>query len=1277
MPVGKPPSIEAAVQTVTSSDDIAAQGPCGRPLVKIRVHGIPMTAFIDTGSEVTLLKMERTKSITPKRIYHQARGLRGVSGRLFEATSEWDVKISLGDGRKTRQCHHRVCVVEGVDFPGEILIGMDFLRRFCYRLVNNPVSRKSYLRLGGVTLPVTYTDGCTLGISGITEFVPPEYSQKLAIRRTIQCPSRSGRYILVSVPESFNNKDVIIEAATDRIIVPRTVVKPKDGVASVWVVNGGTRPVCLQNGTHVATGQLCTVMEFEHLSQEPSLVGQTQEKEVAEDSSEPKPDDKDDVPDPEFSFDEEDDFDFAYGQLDFGYNDDDFIVFPEISLDDPPEVSMLTAADDEVKAGPDLSHLPDKQHQDILSLLANYPRLFSGDKFTIGTVPGIQHHIPTHGTKPLCTRQWRLPEVVKQQIRQECDDMLEAGVIEPSTSPWLSPVVLVKKKDGTVRFCVDYRQLNSVTIADTYPLPRIDELVDELRDTAVFSLLDSRSAYWSIPVAPEDRPKTAFSDGYRLFQWRRMPFGLSTAPTTFQRTMNAVLSPVLGKHTLAYLDDIVIYSRTFEEHLLHLKETLDILDCAGFKLNASKCEFVVQNFRFLGFRITPDGILPDPDKVRAISEMPPPKTVRGVRRFLGASGFFRKHVPNYAKMAYPLTQLIKKEQKFKWTKECQEAFQALKDALINAPVLQKPNFDLPFEIHTDASQVAIGGCLMQRQGQNPPHAIAYFSRKLRGPETRYSATDAEALAVVESIRAFDPYVFGHKFTVYTDHRPLCFVFTKTTKSPRMSRWAYELSGYSFRILYKPGTSHHVPDMLSRNISSLSMSNPDPKTMRSEQLKDPMWHDIVAFLEEKATPRRKSPLPLDEFELQNGVLYHVRTLPDRIVSQLVVPRQLRRSAITLAHSSPLAAHPGVYRTFVKLKDLFYFPNMLRDVKEYVAACEACQRRKGSPRKAPLAKAPDISVPLEKISADLIELGISQAGYRYCLTIVDHLTRYVQIIPLKTKDAGSVADAMFNYFISVFGPPRLIQTDGGSEFNNRLFKECCRLLQIQTTLTTAYHPQANGMIERTNRVVKDAIASLANTAPGMWEQLIPQVRLALNSAIHRSTGDQPLYLMTGHHGHFPVGLTNDLVYKSDASRSFHKALKIARQVALETTRTARERWKKDYDKQTATAKPLEEGHLVLYKNRVQKYGSDKLLNPRWAGPARIKKKVGPVTFLLKDVLRPFTERQCHINDIKPFRVLGEVTYPDLYDEYGPDYVDPLLDEEAEPGVMLLASCLVSPQ
>jgi len=1264
---------EAAVQTVSEVSEITAQGPCGRPLVKIRVGGVAVTAFIDTGSEVTLLKMGASQSMTPKRIYHEGRGLRGVSGRLFEATSEWDVDVSFGNGRRIRKCCHRLCLVEGIDFPGDVLIGMDFLQRFCYQLVHNHTPQRDYLKLQGIILPITYAVGTTLGITAVAEFTPQNHCQKLALRRTTLCPPRSGRYVLVTVPQTFNDKEVILEAATDKVVVPRTVVVPENGTASVWVVNGGARPVHLRNGTHVATGALCTVVDMKHSSER----SRSAEEQVNDNSNVPEhlPEEfkiNGDASDPDFRF-EEDDFDVAYGQLDFGYDESDFVVFPETSLDDPPDIASVAMATDTQETGPDLSHLPDTQREDILALLANYPRLFSSDKFSIGTVPGVQHRIPTHETQPLCTRQWRLPEAAKQQIREECDAMLEAGVIEPSTSPWLSPVVLVKKKDGTVRFCVDYRRLNSVTIADTYPLPRIDELVDELRETAVFSLLDSRSAYWSIPVAPEDRPKTAFSDGYRLFQWRRMPFGLSTAPTTFQRTMNAILSPVLGRHTLAYLDDIVVYSKSFDEHLCHLKETLDILDCSGFKLNVNKCEFVVQNFRFLGFRVTPEGILPDPDKVRAIAEMPAPKTVRGVRRFLGATGFFRRHVPDYAKVAAPLTQLIKKDHRFRWTDECQKAFQSLKDALMNAPILRKPNFDLPFEIHTDASQVAIGAALMQRDSENKPHAIAYYSRKLRGPETRYSATDAEALAVVESVRTFDPYVYGRRFTVYTDHRPLVYVFTKKTKSPRMSRWAYELSGYSFNILYKPGTSHHIPDMLSRNISAVSIADPDPKTMRSEQLKDPMWHEIIAYLEEKAVPNRKPPRPLEEFDLQNGVLYHVRTLPDRIVSQLVVPRQLRRSALKLAHSSPIAAHPGVFRTFVKLKDMFYFPNMLRDVKEYVAACEDCQRRKGSPRKAPLAKPPDVSVPLEKVSADLIELGRSEAGYRYCLTIIDHLTRYVQIVPLKTKHADSVADAMFQEFVTIFGPPRLIQTDGGSEFNNRLFKECCRLLQIKTTLTTAYHPQANGMIERTNRVVKDAIASLANTTPTRWEQLIPQVRLALNSAIHRCTGDQPLYLMTGHHGHFPVGLTNDLVYNSESSKAFYNALNIARKVALETTRTAREQWTRDYDKRSANPKALGEGDLVLYKNRVRKTGVDKLQNPRWSGPARITKKIGPVTFLLKDLYHPFNERQYHINDIKPFKVLGEITYPDLYDEYGPEYVDPLLDDDAEPGVMLLASCI----
>lgn len=293
--------------------------------------------------------------------------------------------------------------------------------------------------------------------------------------------------------------------------------------------------------------------------------------------------------------------------------------------------------------------------------------------------------------------------------------MLRAGVIEQSTSPWLSPVVLVKKTGGALRSCVDYRKLNQITIADTYPLPRIDELLDELSPTDTFTTLDARAAYRSIDVHPNDRPKTAFSDGYCLFQFCRLPFGLSTAPTTFQRTMNFVLSPVLGRHTLAYLDDIVVYSRGFERHLKDLEETLQLLMAAGLKLNAEKCTIAATSINFLGFTISPEVVAPDHEKVAAITDTPAPKTVKEVRGFLGATGFFRKYIEGYANIAAPLLLLLKKGQRWKWEEDQQQAFAKLKERLATAPILKQPDFTRPFELHTDASSLALGAVLLQRE----------------------------------------------------------------------------------------------------------------------------------------------------------------------------------------------------------------------------------------------------------------------------------------------------------------------------------------------------------------------------------------------------------------------------------------------------------------------------------------------------------------------------------------------------------------------------------
>lgn len=304
---------------------------------------------------------------------------------------------------------------------------------------------------------------------------------------------------------------------------------------------------------------------------------------------------------------EEDQFDRTFGIEDFGYGS----TATDVADDLPPSQALaaIEAANipdyplplETEYQMPDLDHLGEDQRQELLRLLCSYSTLFDGGEDAVSHIPGIQHRIDTGQATPVCTRQWHLPQATRQTIRKQCDAMPKNGVIESSTSPWLSPVVLVQKKDGSLRFCVDYRNLNAVTTADTFPLPRIDELIDELSPSDTFTTLDAKAAYWSVEVHPEDRPKTAFSDGYRLFQFWRLPFGLSTAPTTFQRTMNFVLSSVLGHHTLAYLDDVVVYSRGFSQHLKDLEETLQLLAAAGLKLNIEKCKFAATTINFLGF----------------------------------------------------------------------------------------------------------------------------------------------------------------------------------------------------------------------------------------------------------------------------------------------------------------------------------------------------------------------------------------------------------------------------------------------------------------------------------------------------------------------------------------------------------------------------------------------------------------------------------------------------------------------------------------------------
>lgn len=1152
----------------------------GRPTTQLTVNGVRLTAFIDTGSEITLIKKEVLSTLPSCKTRSSSRTLRGVAGKIIEVCEEVDLKFTIGNQVK---CRHRVSCVSAVSFPGDILIGVDWLRRFNYEIVHSNYPKKSYLTLQGIRLPVTYTDEPSLEVGLVSEVsnvasVPSGIATNLHACRSFTCSPRSGMFVTVKVPQGHTSNIALISGVHSDVLVPHSITSVKDRYLKVWVVNPDARPRTIKGGTRIA---VCYEVE------------ETEPEEEALPTGEPVAD-----------------IQPTHGTKQVC-----------MTADVVPELDDLFA------------HLQPDQQSQMRELVARFPDLFSGDKSDIGKVPNITHRIVTTTEKPICTRQWRLPHHTKQVIRDECDRMLAAGVIEPSTSPWLSPVVLVRKPDGTIRFCVDFRPLNHVTVADSYPLPRIDELLDELGGTAYFSLLDARSAYWSVEVEPADRPKTAFMDGHKLYQFRRLPFGLATAPTTFQRTMNMILGSVLGKHTIAYLDDVVVYSQSFEDHMRNLCETLTLLSEAGLKLNLSKCELVKSSIKFLGFRVSGEGIAPDPDKIKSLSEMPAPKNVKEIRRFLGGAGFFRKHIPNFATIASPLTILTRKDSTFKWGREQEESFTQLKEALMSAPVLRLPDYEQPFEIHTDASKVALGAALMQRDEEGKAYAVAYYSRKFRAAESNYPPIDQEALAVVEGVRVFDPYVYGRKFKIYTDHRPLTYIFSRKTKSPRMSRFSHELSFYNYQLIYNKGAQHYVPDLLSRAVATVNLGDTEPASIRAAQQDDPLWKDVISYLEEEQFPRTKIPLPIGEFELQRGVLYHIRQLPDRVIHQLVVPKALRQQALQMAHCPPLAAHPGTYRTYVNLRNMFYFPNMLKHVKAYVQTCLQCQRRKGPmTRRATMHSMPHAHLPLEHVSADLIDLGGSSTGHRYVLSLIDLHSRFLQLIPLRRKDAESVTTAFMNHYVTLFGPPRTLQTDQGSEFINNLFREVCHMVQTRTTYTTAYHPQANGAIERSNRVVKDALASLVATRPSRWPDYLPQVRLAVNTALHRTTGEQPLYLMTGRHGHFPVGLTNEMTH--DTAGTYAEHLRQARKVAVEASEKARQGWAQNYNSKVRKQFNPTEGTLVLRRNYDRLSMGKSGLRDRWIGPCRVVKRVGPVVFMVMELQHPYRTVRCHVNQLKEF-------------------------------------------
>jgi len=459
---------------------------------------------------------------------------------------------------------------------------------------------------------------------------------------------------------------------------------------------------------------------------------------------------------------------------------------------------------------------PEQQRQ-FRELTNEFADIFAENQDALGHTDVVTHEINLTDNTPIKQRFYRHSRMANDFIRTETQRMQALGIAVPSDSPWASPVVVVTKKGGSLRFCVDYRKLNNVTVKDAYPLPRIDDLLDSFDGAKYFSSLDLQSGYWQVAMDPKDQAKTAFITRDGLFEFTVMPFGLTNAPSTFQRLMNIILNDLRWKCVAVYLDDINVYSPSWEQHLKDLRATFTRLRAANLRLNIGKCEFAKPRLVFLGYVVTAAGIHTDPEKVAKMQAARPPKDRTELRGFLGMMSFYRRFIQNFSALAQPLNRLLRKGQPFKWSSHQQEAFETLKRRMTEAPILSYPDPNARYQLYTDASHQGLGAVLGQNDSQGRSRVIAYASTSLNTGEQRYAPVHLECRGVVWAIRQFRHYLHGQDFDVYTDQEALKSLLKQgpdAFANRTMGRWIHELQQHRFTVHYRPGPKNRA-DYLSR------------------------------------------------------------------------------------------------------------------------------------------------------------------------------------------------------------------------------------------------------------------------------------------------------------------------------------------------------------------------------------------------------------------------------------------------------------------------------
>ncbi|MDI9312425.1 MAG: RNase H-like domain-containing protein [Limnohabitans sp.] len=887
-----------------------------------------------------------------------------------------------------------------------------------------------------------------------------------------------------------------------------------------------------------------------------------------------------------------------------------------------------------------------EEKQNLINLLNKYKTVFALKDDQIGCTDKIKVKIELEEDTPIWSNPYNYCESDRKEIKNQIDRLLSLDIIEPSLSSYASPVVLVKSPGRSPRLCVDFRKINMITKRISYPLPRMDHSLMALKEAKIFSSLDMCNAYHQLPLEDNSKEITSFITNDGLYQYKRLPFGWKSAGPIFQSFMDVVLANLKWNICLLYLDDICVFSTNFKEHMERLESIFICLSNAKLTLKPSKCKFLMREIKFLGHIINESGIVPDSGKIETVQNLPTPTNMTELKSCLGLFSFYRRFVENFSKIAFPLIELTKNNVCFKWNDKAEEAFNTLKHKLCNPPILIHFDPSKVIEIRTDACDKGLGAILVQYK-KNPKEAkvVEYASRSLSKSEKNYSITEKELLAIVFGVNKFKAYITGLHFIIITDHHALCFIMKKPEISARLARWVLTLQEYDFEINFKSGKKHKDADCLSRfplkeitklpDIFDLTINSIEYQCEFLEMQKsDQFINKIRQYIENH--------FPINNyftFTIIDEILYKqiYSTSGAKLVP--VLPQCYVKEIIRNYHEDILGSHLGEIKTFIKIKDRTWWPNMRKSIKTHVKNCYDCLTKKNPKTKAVgLLQPIQVGGPFETVGIDIFgPITKSSRNNCYIITATDYLTKWVEGKAIKKATAFEVAKFIVYNVICRHGAPFKLISDRGTQFLSEVVENILLIFGIVHRKTSGYHPQTNGQTEKFNETLANMLSMYCNSKQQDWDLFVELVIFAYNTSIHSTTRYSPFYLVYGRDVKFPMDSlfdkTNTLGIENpeEYGKILAKEVDFIRTLANNNIQDAQIDYKERFDLNRKDVY-FEKGNEVLIYRPIRKKGLSSKFIHKWCGPYKIVDKLGPTTYKVENLIGRKRIELAHVSRIK---------------------------------------------